>query len=463
MLPSLASLRIQTGAGKRSHRGDPKTYYMFDDAVKEEDIDSYTFGNFFYQANAGGITTRYIYAVDDPEILRKIDALRAEITATLARSHSLPQRPSGNFFFPNASEKLETLRAVAMYIQPTLGTSKLSLRFPNGVLLDPKSIDSGFELAELHLTFYAAKFGIGPEVLCAFPLLNAGHEDRSKSVGIAYVFESGATNLRDFSNHSNAQDPILDQVGNQITTLIRLASSKQLVLGDIRADNIIVRTDRQASQLPEVKFIDFDNRYTAVAYGVSNDAVDCIETVNCLLFLNSMVSTKRDSSGAIIEASAKNIQLAKPTAERLRTIWFNNQLKDPNEDHMILCNLVEEKTHQQLNDDRLSPPTVPRLAYDDDVHQLLANLVWERIKRWGNPIEFGVINNEREGKTFLEKMVRHYVSTAIESVEDPICDMLSSPSAPQFAPAAASEASESESESERSESGLCFAQPQQRS
>ena len=130
---------------------------------------------------------------------------------------------------------------------------------------------------------------------------------------------------------------------------------------------------------------------------------------------------------------------------------------------MILCNLVEEKTHQQLNDDRLSPPTVPRLAYDDDVHQLLANLVWERIKRWGNPIEFGVINNEREGKTFLEKMVRHYVSTAIESFEDPICDMLSSPSAPQFAPAAASEASESESESERSESGLCFAQPQQRS
>ena len=375
-----------------------QNFRTVDSAFEAMDVTEINFGNYIYHSTDDGTRIRRFGTVGN--IPPKLEKLTRQLNERFA---NIPVTTANNAFVSDTSQL--DLTSLTRFVM-TEDLPELSLRFPYAVVRPSKTVQSDHELQELYLTLFAANIGIGPEVLCAFPII---HE--KDNIGMAYVFEKGAVNLRLLSSH-DMSDESASEIGSQISTLIGIASSNHMIVGDLKPLNIVVR-GIQSGEI-EVRFIDFDNAYTSIADGSS---FYCIEIINCLLFLNSILSSRmtrpdpESSIETVIEPSDVHRKLAMPTVVRLKRLWNNHFERTNDSSTMELCRLLDGRPFERMDRRHLKLLGVPlQSVLELQLPSILAKLVWNRIRLYGHWNQKRAIAKNGSGNSFLEKLVVFYTS-----------------------------------------------------
>ena len=228
---------------------------------------------------------------------RPVRALRSDSLIAKTLAYEFANKPSwygkrlgcgtANCFINNVSTTGDEEWSVALrkllFLLKVYRPATVAIRAPKRE--DYESVDSTLDARdELSLTLYAAHIDITPPVLATFPVSVLNADDNVGTKSHAYILEGGWT---DFGVVLRQLGKDTMPVAYAVVRLIRLVSDHDLLLFDMKADNMVARWNGTKY---EVRMVDFDPAFTAEASRFFAERVSssCTFCINSVLLLNML-------------------------------------------------------------------------------------------------------------------------------------------------------------------------------
>jgi hypothetical protein len=236
----------------------------------------------------------------------------------------------------------------------------VALRFPKKNPLQIVSEDRAKKLqndawGELALTLEMSKLGIAMPILAVIPL----SMDSFQSFG--YVTESGWMSLAMFLfNEVESYD--IPDFQKELVALIDLCANNDVLLFDIKPQNIVVKPKDEYSGKYYIKMIDFDEEFATIANRHSDytgrTTSDCVFVLNALLLLNYAIEY-------VADYNTSAARVFKPLAIEMKSRW---QISASGEFDAFCAYLDEDKVFAQ--DLEILNEKGRIIDYDLDLHNL---------------------------------------------------------------------------------------------
>lgn len=134
---------------------------------------------------------------------------------------------------------------------------------------------------EFVLTLRIANMGLCPKVLAAFPMIFDGQSEEHPRFKrrrlFVYIYESGYIDFNSFFTSDDARN-----VAAPVVRKLIEAAEKGVLLADCKPENLVIK---KVHEEYDVRFIDFDSKFTFINTLTYKVSTDCIVFVNTLIFV----------------------------------------------------------------------------------------------------------------------------------------------------------------------------------